>query len=68
MDLSGTGLHRFGMLKLLVEQAGVEKLLLGTDYPICNPRMYVQAVYGEEISDEDRQMIFWRNAARILGM
>lgn len=56
------------MLKLLVEQAGVEKLLLGTDYPICNPRMYVQAVYGEEISDEDRQMIFWRNAARILGM
>lgn len=68
LDLSGTGLHRFGMLKLLVERAGAEKILFGTDYPICNPRMYVQAVYGEEIGDEERQMIFWRNAARILGM
>ena len=68
LDLSGTGLHRFGMLKLLVEQAGAEKLLFGTDYPICNPRMYVQAVYGEEIGDEERQMIIYGNAARILVM
>ena len=68
LDLSGTGLHRFGMLKRLVEQAGADRILFGTDYPICNPRMYVQAVYGEEIGNEERKMIFHENAERILGI
>lgn len=68
LDLSGTGLHRFGMLKRLVEQAGADRLLFGTDYPISNPRMYVQAVYGEEISEAEREMIFHGNAEKILAL
>ena len=43
-----------------------ERILFGTDYPICNPRMYVQALYGEDISDTDREKIFFENAMRIL--
>ncbi len=66
LDLSGTGLHRFGMLKHLVEQVGAERLLFGTDYPICNPGMYVRAVYREEIGSREREMILYGNAARIL--
>lgn len=66
LDLSGTGLHRFGVLRYLVEHTSAERILFGTDYPICNPRMYVQAVYGEEISDTDREAIFHGNAERIL--
>lgn len=66
LDLSGTGLFRFGMLKYLVKSVGAEKILFGTDYPICNPRMYVEAVYGEDISDTDREAIFYKNAERIL--
>lgn len=68
LDLSGTGLHRFGMLKRLVGQVGADRLLFGTDYPICNPGMYVQAVYGEELRPVDREMIFHGNAERILGV
>lgn len=68
LDLSGTGLFRFGMLKYLVCQAGADRILFGTDYPICNPRMYVQAVYGEEIDEADREKIFSGNAERILGL
>lgn len=68
LDLSGTGLHRFGMLKHLVNEVGADRILFGTDYPICNPRMYVQAVYGEEISPQDRERIFCRNAAELLGL
>lgn len=67
LDLSGTGLFRLGLLKHLVTQVGAERILFGTDYPICNPRMYVQAVYGEDISDSDREKIFSENTIRILG-
>lgn len=67
LDLSGTGLFRFGMLKYMVDQVGSERILFGTDYPICNPGMYVQAVMCEEIKESDRENIFWRNAERLFA-
>ncbi len=67
LDLSGTGLFRFGMLRYLVEQIGADRIMFGTDYPICNPRMYVEAVYGEEIGQRERELIFHGNAERILS-
>ena len=66
LDLSGTGLFRYGMLHEGIRQVGAERFLFGTDYPITNPRMYVQAVLGEHISDRDRKLIFRENAQRIL--
>ena len=68
LDLSGTGLFRFGMLKHLVNQVGSQRILFGTDYPICNPGMYVQAVRSEKISQSEREDIFCRNAERLLGL
>lgn len=68
LDLSGTGLFRFGMLRFLVDAVGSERILFGTDYPICNPRMYVQAVYGEHLAERDLQNIFHKNAERIFGL
>ena len=68
LDISGTGLFRYGMLAAGVRKVGAQKLLFGTDYPITNPSMYVQAVLGEHITEEDRRMIFWENAARLLNM
>ena len=67
LDISGTGLFRYGILKEGIHQLGAEKFLFGTDYPITNPGMYVQAVYYEHITDADREMIFSKNAERILG-
>lgn len=66
LDLSGTGLFRFGLLRHLIAEVGSERILFGTDYPICNPRMYVQAVLGEDISPEDSENVLWRNAQRLL--
>ncbi len=68
LDLSGTGLFRYGMLRHGVKTVGAEKLLFGTDYPITNPRMYVQAVEFEDISEEDKNLIFYENAARLLAL
>lgn len=68
LDLSGTGLFRYGMLKHGVNRVGAEKFLFGTDYPITNPHMYVQAVEFEDISEDAKDMIFYKNARRLLGL
>jgi len=68
LDLSGTGIFRYGMLREGIRQVGDEKFLFGTDYPIINPGMYVQAVCFEHISDKSRENIFYKNAERILGV
>ena len=65
LDLSGTGLFRYGMLREGIRQVGAERFLFGTDYPITNPQMYVHAVLGEHICDRDRELIFHENARRI---
>ena len=66
LDLSGTGLFRFGMLKRLVDQVGAERILFGTDHPICNPAMYVAGVMHERISERNMSLIFSENAKRLL--
>ena len=67
LDLSGTGLFRYGLLAAAVKAVGSERILFGTDFPICNPRMYVQAVLGEHISDADKEKILFGNARRLLA-
>lgn len=66
-DISGTGLFRWGMLRYLVEQCGSEKLLFGTDFPICNISMQVYGVLSERISDEAKAAIFSGNYDRLSG-
>ena len=68
LDLSGTGIFRYGAIACGVERVGSERFLFGTDYPICNPRMYVQAIYQEPISEADRENILHRNAERLLRL
>lgn len=68
IDLSGTGLFRYGMLENMVNKIGSEKILFGTDFPICNPLMYVKAVEFENISNSDKENIFYKNAERLLSL
>lgn len=66
LDLSGTGMFRYGMLRYGINKVGAERFLFGTDYPITNPGMYVQAVNFEHLSEKEREMIFHENAQRLL--
>lgn len=68
LDISGTGLFRYGMLRYAVERAGADRILFGTDYPICNPQMQVAGVLYERIRDCDREKIFSGNARALLGL
>jgi len=66
LDLSGTGLFRYGLLHHILACTGKNHLLFGTDYPITNPYMYVQGVLGERLPKEDNGLIFSGNARKLL--
>ena len=68
LDISGTGLFRYGMLKHLVTKVGADRILFGSDYPICNPNMYIAGVEFEQLSDNEKELIFASNAKRLLGI
>lgn len=68
LDLSGTGLFRYGMLKHLVNQVGAERILFGSDYPICNPAMFIGGVLYERLTENDAELILSDNAKRLLGL
>ncbi len=68
LDTSGTGLFRYGMTRYLVEKVGAERIIFGTDYPICNAKMYVNGILGERITDREKELILGGNAERILKL
>ncbi len=69
LDLSGTGLFRHGVLRALIDELGADKILFGTDYPVCNPYMYVGGVGLDPlISEAEKKAVFGENARRVLGL
>ncbi|MBE6357183.1 MAG: hypothetical protein E7058_08755 [Lentisphaerae bacterium] len=68
IDLSGSGLFRMGMLRRGVDLLGSERILFGTDYPICNPAMNVAGVMFEELDETERVNILRNNFLRLTGI
>ena len=69
LDLSGTGLFRLGMLRHAIDLFGAERFLYGSDFPTCNPAMYVGGVlFDSFITDKEKEMIFSKNAKRLLNI
>ena len=68
LDLSGTGIFRYGMLRALCDEVGAERILFGSDYPVCSLSCNIGAVLGEPLSEEERRLIFSENARRLLGI
>ena len=69
LDLSGTGLFRQGMLRRGIDEVGVERFIFGSDYPTCNPSMFIGGVALDTlISEEEKSMIFAGNAKKLLNL
>ena len=67
IDLSGSGLFRMGMLRRGVDIMGSERILFGTDYPICNPAMNVAGVMFEKLSGDECRAVFRDNFLNMTG-
>jgi predicted TIM-barrel fold metal-dependent hydrolase len=65
LDLSGSGLARYGMLRHGIDRAGPEKFLFGSDAPINNPAMYVAGVLAEPLDEAERRAVFAGNVRRL---
>ena len=67
LDLSGSGLSRWGMLRYAINQAGPDRFVFGTDFPICNPATYVSGVEFELLNDAEKAAVFAGNFNRLIG-
>ncbi len=68
LDISGTGLFRYTMLEHGVKSVGADRILFGTDYPVCNPAMYVGGVQFENLTTSELEKIAYKNAEALLGI
>ena len=69
LDISGTGILRYGMLARLVKEVGADRILFGSDYPTCYPTPYLfSVIHDEYLSDSDKALILAGNAKRLLNI
>ena len=67
IDVSGGGIARYGCARRLVNEIGAEKVLFGSDYPICNLQMFVDGIKNDLLlSNEEKRLILAENTKRIL--
>ena len=59
-----------GALELAIDFAGADHVLAGSDYPhqIGSIPSMLDAIATLPITDEEREQIRWKNAARLLGL
>lgn len=69
LDISGTGVFRHGLIRHALDEYGKERILFGTDFPVCNPAAYIGAVlFDTSISETEKEYIFSKNAKRLLNL
>ncbi|MDO5435028.1 MAG: amidohydrolase family protein [Clostridia bacterium] len=69
MDVSGYGIFRYGMLRYAIDRYGAERFIFGSDYPTCNPAMYLGGVMMDPLLAEDeKKAILSGNIKRILNI
>ena len=69
LDTSGYGIFRHGMLRHAIDLFGMERFLYGSDFPTCNPAMYLGGVLLDyTLTDTEKEYILSRNAKTLLGL
>lgn len=69
LDLSGYGIFRCGMLRRAIDSFGIDRIIFGSDYPTCNPGMYIGGVlFDNLVTDSEKEKIFSLNVKRILNI
>ena len=67
LDISGTGVFRHGLIRHAIDDFGKERIIFGSDFPVCNPASYLGAVIMDiSISDTEKEYILSKNAKKLL--
>lgn len=67
IDISGTGLFRWGMLRYGVDVCGAEKILFGSDMPVCSPGMNLFGALSENLTFEELKLVLGDNFRNMLN-
>ena len=62
-----SGVREFWVIERNVARLGAERYLMGSDYNLAHPLMYVGAVRGMNLTDEQRARILGQNALELFG-
>ena len=54
-----------GEIYAAIREAGADKVCYGSDFPYIDPRVVISKIQSLPISVEEREMIFFRNSAKI---
>lgn len=57
-----------GVIEQLVNEAGADRVLYGSDIPVMDPRAQIGKIITAEISDEAKCQVLGGNACRLLGL
>ena len=69
IDLSGTGTYYNGVTRRLVDMVGADRVVYGSDYPICSVGAFAGAVvYDPFLRDGEKEKILSLNAKRLLKL
>ena len=69
IDISGTAIFRHGALKRLVDEVGADRLLYGSDFPTCNPELFLSGILEDRyLTDTEKEKILSLNVKRLLDL
>lgn len=52
----------------IISKLGTEKIMFGTDYPVKTAEEEIERVSALNLTDDEREKIFWSNAAEFFGI
>ena len=61
-------LYREEVFAAVVGLVGEDRVMFGTDYPLISQKRLLRQVVDSDISDDAKEGILYRNAARMLGL
>lgn len=65
-ELTAVPIYR-GFIEEICEKAGSDRLLFGSDMPWFSTKQTIGCVLSADLTDDDRENIFWRNGSKILN-
>ena len=62
-----SGLREYWVIERNVKLLGADRYLMGSDYGLAHPSMYIGSVLGMDLSDADKEKILGENARHLFG-